>query len=96
LYIAYHLYILSQIQVYELFGLDFIQKNISPGGKKEVGIHNRLLEDRIIDSLGLLEVITFLENTFRITVNDEDVILEKFATISSISDYVIESINTNL
>ena len=73
--------------------MDFIYKNFPRASIKNVGLHNRLLEERIVDSLGFLEIITFLENTFGIIVNDEDVSLEKFATISTISDYVENSMN---
>ncbi len=76
--------------------LVFINKHYSRGGKKDITVHSKLLEERIVDSLGLLDIITFLENTFGIIVNDEDILLEKFSTISSISDYVKRSINTNL
>lgn len=76
--------------------LVFINKYYSRGGKKDINVHSKLLEERIIDSLGLLDIITFLEDTFGITVNDEDVLLEKFATITSISNHVTEAINTNL
>lgn len=76
--------------------LVFINKHYSRGGKKDITINSKLLEERIVDSLGLLDIITFLENKFEIIVNEEDILLEKFSSISSISDYVKKSTDTTL
>ena len=39
---------------------------------KNVGNDESLLKNGFIDSLGILEVVAFLENEFRIAVSDED------------------------
>lgn len=75
--------------------MDFIYHTFPRASKKHAGIHDRLLEERIIDSLGLLEIITFIEETYGITVNDDDISLDKFASISTISEYVINKKNHN-
>ena len=47
-----------------------------------------LLESGLIDSMGVLELVTFLESTFSIQVADEEVVPENLDTIAGIVAYV--------
>ncbi len=47
-----------------------------------------LLESGIIDSLGTLEVVGFLEQTFNIKIEDEDLSPENFATLRCLVSFV--------
>ena len=53
-----------------------------------LGDDDRLLERGIIDSMGVLELIAFLETEFGIVVGDEDVTEENLGTLASIGRYV--------
>ncbi len=57
-------------------------------GKKTLDPAEDLLEQRIIDSLGILKLVGFLEKTYGIQVDDVDVVPENFQSIQSITDYV--------
>ena len=48
----------------------------------------RLLEGGIIDSMGVLELIAFLEKEFGITIRDEDITEEHLGSLRSVSRYV--------
>lgn len=48
----------------------------------------RLLEGNSIDSLGLIELMTFLTDTFNIEISDEDFSAENFETIDSVAGLV--------
>jgi acyl carrier protein len=41
-----------------------------------------LLEQRIIDSLAILKLVSFLEETFAIKVRDEDIVPENFQSLN--------------
>jgi acyl carrier protein len=43
-----------------------------------------LLENQVIDSLGVFQLVTFIEDEFGIEVDDEELVPENFATIGSI------------
>jgi acyl carrier protein len=43
-----------------------------------------LLEDGILDSLGLLQLVVFLEERFGITVAEADLVPENFASVATI------------
>ena len=47
-----------------------------------------LLEAGIVDSTGILEVIAFVEETFGVSVADDEVVPENLDSIQRIVDYV--------
>lgn len=47
-----------------------------------------LLESGVVDSTGVLELVMFLENTFKIEVNDEDLVPENLDTIRDMGNFV--------
>jgi acyl carrier protein len=53
-----------------------------------LGDDDRLLERGIIDSMGVLELIAFLETEFGVAVGDDDVTEENLGTLASIDRYV--------
>jgi acyl carrier protein len=55
---------------------------------KNVGNEDPLITNGLIDSLGILEVVTFLENEFAITISDEDLLPENFGSVHSLSSFV--------
>jgi acyl carrier protein len=55
---------------------------------KNVGNDELLLKNGLIDSLGILEVVTFMEKEFGIIVSDEDLLPENFGSIQSLASFV--------
>jgi acyl carrier protein len=49
---------------------------------------DNLLAQGIIDSMGLLKLVTFLETRFDIETTDEDLVPENFTTLAMIGDFV--------
>lgn len=47
-----------------------------------------LLESGIIDSLGVLDVVQFLEEAFSIKIDDEDLTPENFGTLQAMVSFV--------
>jgi acyl carrier protein len=47
-----------------------------------------LLDSGILDSLGLLRLVVFLEERFAITMDDTDLLPENFASVNSICAYL--------
>jgi acyl carrier protein len=68
---------------------EFIVADIAAGRGIETVAHDRdLLADGIIDSLGITELITFLEGKFAIKVDDDDIDAENFRSIDRIAAFV--------
>ena len=47
-----------------------------------------LLENGIIDSTGVLELVMFIEETYGISVDDDEIVPENLDSISNITDYI--------
>ena len=60
---------------------------------RNVGDDEGLLENDFIDSLGILQVVAFLENEFQITLADEELLPENFNSISNIASFTESKLN---
>jgi acyl carrier protein len=56
---------------------------------KNIGRGDDLIESGIIDSLGILKLLEFLESKFSIHISDEELIPENFESIESIESFII-------
>lgn len=68
--------------------LAWLVENFPLAKKRNVGMHDSLLESGIIDSLGTLEVVLFLETEFGVVVTDEEMVADHFETVFSITRFV--------
>jgi acyl carrier protein len=46
------------------------------------------LEEGIVDSQGVMELVAFVEDTFRVSVDDQDIVPDNFDSVSKLVDYV--------
>jgi acyl carrier protein len=67
---------------------EFITQHFPSGRRGELGSQDALLENGLIDSLGVLDLVSFVEQTFAITVLDEELMPEHFQTIERLTKYV--------
>lgn len=63
---------------------------------KNIGDEQPLLEGGLIDSLGILEVVSFIETEFNIAVADEELLPENFGSVRSLSIFVKHKTNNSL
>lgn len=47
-----------------------------------------LLGSGILDSMGMMKLIAFLEEEFKVTIGPEDMVIENFMTVGHISEYL--------
>lgn len=52
-----------------------------------------LLEDGIIDSLGLMKLVAFIDSEFGVSVKDEELIPENFATLEALERYTMTKLH---
>lgn len=67
---------------------DFLASNFFITDVEALEDHTSLLDQGIIDSTGVLEVIGFIEETFGITVEDSELLPENLDSIHRIARYV--------
>jgi acyl carrier protein len=70
---------------------EFICANFPLARKVSVGMSDRLLEEGLVDSLGLLLIVDFLERTYGMTVKETDMVLSNFGSIAAIGEFVRRS-----
>ena len=71
----------------------FISENFLFGDVVQLDDDTSFLEAGIIDSTGVLELISFVEETYNIKVDDEEIIPENFDSLQNVSDYLEQKIN---
>ena len=66
--------------------LNFIREKLAPGEMAQrITAETRLFEDRVIDSLRILELIAFLQTTLGRKIPDSQIVLANFRSISTIA-----------
>ena len=67
---------------------EFVTSNFYVADPSELLDDTSLLDQAVIDSTGVLEVIAFLEEEYAIPIADEEVIPENLETIARIAAFV--------
>jgi acyl carrier protein len=72
-------------QIVEFIGTNFLYN----GSMLNLGANDSLVENGILDQTGVLELVLFVEDTYRFDVPEADLVPENFDTIANIASYVI-------
>ena len=67
---------------------NYIVENFLFGDGKDLEEDTSFLENGILDSTGIMELVAFVEKSFEIKVEDEELLPENFDTISAIAEYL--------
>jgi acyl carrier protein len=67
---------------------DFIVENFLFGDSTGLEDSTSFLEDGIIDSTGVLELVSFIEEIFDITIEDEELIPENLDSINNVAAFL--------
>ncbi|GIV76509.1 acyl carrier protein [Litorilinea aerophila] len=68
--------------------LDFIQDEIMKRRDPNLSSSTDLLSTGVLDSLGILQLVAFIDERFGIQVPDEDVVYENFHSVDSLVAYL--------
>jgi acyl carrier protein len=68
----------------------FIVENFLFGNEAEMVLNEEsFMENRIIDSTGILELIEFIEETYEITVEDNELLPENLDSLNNVSSFIL-------
>lgn len=67
--------------------LDFITRSFMVE-RNEIDLDKSMIDEGIIDSFGLIEIATFLENEFNITITEDKMTRANFGSVHKIVDFV--------
>jgi len=73
--------------------LEFVNESLRPSGEGEPVSDTtlNLVEAGVIDSVGILEMVVFLEDSFGVKVDQESLNPENFSSVASIAGFVRRS-----
>jgi len=66
----------------------FVLEKFPLARKSNLERDTALLEKGILDSLGILDLVSFLESEFSITISDEELVPENFQNLDTLSAFV--------
>jgi acyl carrier protein len=72
----------------------FLQQQFAPAREAGFSDSDSLLKPGLIDSFGVLELMTFLEQHFGVTLSDDEMLSERFESINSLAELVSEKLPT--
>ncbi len=70
----------------------FIVETFLYGEDGKIKEDTSFLGDSIIDSTGVLELVNYLEETFHISIGDDEMIPENLDSLSNIEKYLIKKL----
>lgn len=73
----------------------FILENILAGSRgATLDDNDSFLEKGILDSTGILELVSFIEDEFKIQVGDEELVPDNFDSVSKLAGYITTKIGS--
>ncbi len=71
--------------------LDYIKKELLRGRNANLTVDTDLLGAGIVDSLGILQIVAFVDERLGRQIPDEDVTYENFHSVRALADYLAQS-----
>jgi len=72
--------------------LNFIMLGNPSLKKQKIPLDKSLMELGYLDSFGIIELVTFLEKKFKVTIEDKEITKEIFGSINKMSKLVVKKI----
>lgn len=74
--------------------IDWIKENSSQGELQasDITVETDLIENRLMDSIDLMHLVTFLEDTYEFSLSPDDLTPESFINVKAIADLVQRSV----
>jgi len=79
---------MAEAQTIEARILEFVLKQFPLARKQGIGTADKWLEAGLLDSLGILDLIHFLEQDFSIHVSDEELQPDNFQSLEAVAGFV--------
>jgi acyl carrier protein len=72
---------------------EFIIENFLFGEEEQLKLDTDFFDKGIIDSTGVIELVSFLEETFNISVDDEELIPENLSSLQKIDVFLSKKLS---
>jgi len=71
---------------------DYIEKNFIYDQETNLKVDESLLDNGLVDSTGILEVVSFIEETFSISIEDEEMVPDNLDSVNKIASFIVRKI----
>ena len=68
--------------------MDYVKKELTKGRHADLTASDDLLGTGVMDSLGILQLVAFIEERFGRQIPDEDVVYENFYSVEALTNYL--------
>jgi len=72
---------------------EFIEQNFVYDQEMNLNKDESLLDSGLVDSTGILEVVSFLEQNYNVSVEDDEMVPDNLDSITKISNFINRKIN---
>ena len=74
----------------------YVMENFLMGAGLELADDESFMKSHVIDSVGVLELIAFLESRFRIKVEDDEMVPDNLDSLNGVGRYLARKLNGSL
>ena len=67
---------------------EFVFRQFPLAGKRGIGDDDSLLDNGIIDSLGVLDVVAFFEREFEVEISEDELLTDHFESVRIMAEFV--------
>ena len=72
--------------------IDFITSNLTSTKKLEITVDTDLMGEGVIDSTALMEMILWLEESFKISIDVDDLVPENFGSVRNMVEFIEQAL----
>jgi len=69
--------------------LVYVKRLVKNDVQFDVTPETRILSEQVVDSLGIINLVTFIESKFNIKMEQSDLTLDNLDSVENIADYVV-------
>ena len=66
----------------------FIVDHFPAAGQRGISDDDSLVDTGVVDSLGVLEIVDFIETSFQVTMTDDEMLSTNFESIAAITAFI--------
>ena len=69
--------------------LAFVRDNFPGARQLDLHVETELFREGVVDSIGILSLVKFLEDTFDVGIDPVEMLLENFSSVAAMRDFVL-------
>ena len=70
----------------------FIEQLSGVDSSKDIATNDALLSEQVVDSLGIIEIVSHVEGKYNLRIDQDDLTVENFDSVKAISSYIVSKI----